>query len=303
MDDRILFSYQVSREEDGQMLQKILQKHFPFSRRLIRKYKQKQLITVNGEVIYFTARVHHGDQVEIRWESSHRHSITPEPIDLAIIYEDQDLIVVDKPPGLVVHPTKGYPNGTLANGLVYYFLQKKERASVHPVNRLDKDTSGIMVVAKHPFAHSFLAKEFVKKRFRRSYFAIVSGIIQQDHGTIHAPIGIEQGNPIKRKVQSDEAAKSAITHYAVCERLDQATFVRLQLETGRTHQIRVHMAYIGHPLRGDHLYGDPDDAFPRQALHASEIKLLHPREKKWYQWKSFFPEDIMKLYHKLRMIK
>lgn len=301
MRDQILFSHQVSSEEDGQMLQQILQKQFSFSRRMIRKYKQKRLVTVNGRFIYFTARVRRGDRIEIRSEHGHRGSIVPEPIHFSVIYEDQDLVIVDKPPGLVVHPTKGYPNRTLVNGLAYYFSQKNEAVSVHPVNRLDKDTSGLMVVAKHPFAHSFLAREFQKKRVQRSYLAIVSGVVPKNSGTIDAPIGIERGNSMKRKVV--ENGKPAITHFSICERLHQATLVKLQLKTGRTHQIRVHMASIGHPLIGDRLYGDSSDrSFPRQALHASEIRLFHPREKRWMEWKSFFPEDIMKLYHELRII-
>lgn len=302
MKGRVLFSHRVTREEDGQMLQQVLKRHFPFSRTLIRKYKQKQLITVNRAFRYFTARVHSGDWIEIFSGPSSTNGMIREPMDLAIVYEDQDLIVLDKPPGVVVHPTRGYVTGTIANGLAHYFLEKNECSSIHPINRLDKDTSGLMVVAKHPFAHSFLAREFTKKQYQRFYLAIVSGMIYNDQGTINAPIGLEQGSSIRRVISNEEGGKPATTHYVVCERLNQATLVKLQLETGRTHQIRVHMASIGHPLRGDHLYGDPHDSFPRQALHACEVKLFHPRQKKWVQWTSFFPKDIMKLYHELRMI-
>lgn len=303
MENQILFSYRVTKEEDGQMVKKVLQKHFPFSRRLLRMCKKEGLVTVNGKPKYLTARVRFGDRIDLHFANIPHQTIDPEPINFTIIYEDQDFIVVDKPPGLVVHPTKGYPNGTLVNGLAYYFLKNKKKSSIHPVHRLDKDTSGIVVVAKHPFAHSFLARELEKKRYQRFYYAIVSGVIQKDEGMIAAPIGMAPGSQIKRRIEKDQAGKPAITYFTVCERLSNATLVKLELKTGRTHQIRVHMASMGHPLVGDRLYGDPNDPFPRQALHAAEVKLIHPRSKKWMEWKSFFPEDIMKLYSQLRMIK
>ena len=303
MENSVLFTHQVTREEDGQMVRKVIQKYFPFSKRLIRMCKKEGLITVNGKPRFLTARVRCGDRIQLHAAAPNTQAIRPEPIDFSIIDEDQDLIVVDKPPGLVVHPTKGYPNGTLVNGLAYYFKKNKDLSSIHPVHRLDKDTSGIMVIAKHPFAHSFLARQFEKKRYQRSYFAVVSGMIEQDQGVIDAPIGMDPGSQLKRRVEKDEKGKPAVTHFMVCERFPHATLVKVKLLTGRTHQIRVHMASIGHPLVGDRLYGDPNDPFPRQALHASKVKLLHPRKKKWVEWESFFPEDIMKLCSKLRMIK
>jgi len=303
MENSILFSHRVTNEEDGLMVKQVIQRHFPFSRRLLRMCVKEGLITVNGEQRYLTSRVHSGERIELHVVDQANSAIRPEPIEFTVLYEDQDLIVIDKPPGLVVHPTKGYPSGTLVNGLAYYFMQNQDQSSIHPVHRLDKDTSGLMVIAKHPFAHSFLAREFAKKRYQRIYYAIVAGVIQEEQGVIAAPIGMDPNSQIKRRIETGRAGKPAITHFSVYERLQGATFVKLQLQTGRTHQIRVHMASIGHPLIGDHLYGDPNDPFPRQALHAAKVKLLHPRKKKWVQWESFFPRDIMKLYAELRMIK
>lgn len=303
MEKQILFSYQVTEQEQDKMLKQILQGRFAFSRNMIRRCKHKGLVTVNGKVIYYTARLTKGDQIDVYKEEPRETSIIPEPMDLKIIYEDLDLLVLDKPPGVVVHPTRGHPTGTILNGVAAYFHQKGEQASVHLVNRLDKDTSGLMVIAKHPFAHSFLAKQLQKKQYIRTYLAIVDGVMKEERGTIDVPIGLAPHSGIQRMVRADAEGKSAVTHYTVCERLHGATMIKLQLETGRTHQIRVHLAHLGHPLLGDQLYGEPlDHGIARQALHASQIELIHPREKNQKKWSAFFPEDIMKLYHRLRII-
>lgn len=303
MQAAVLFSHTVTTEQSGKMLKQLLHERWGFSQSMIRKCKHQGLVHVNGELMYYTARVVAGDQIEVYYQAS-GVAIAPELVDLHIVYEDQDLLVLEKPPGQVVHPTKGHPTGTMANGIAHYFAQQAHPGSIHFVNRLDKDTSGLMVVAKHPHAHAFLAREIAQKRYQRTYLALVHGVITADQGTIDASIRLADESMIKRIVSDDPTSKHAVTHYTVMERFAEATMLRLQLETGRTHQIRVHLAHLGHPLIGDTLYGaPPDDQMPRQALHAAELSLLHPRERTWKKWQSFFPPDIMKRVHVLRMMK
>jgi 23S rRNA pseudouridine1911/1915/1917 synthase len=216
------------------------------------------------------------------------------------VYEDEDLIVIDKPPGLVVHPTRGYPDGTLANGLMYYWRQQGKSYRFHPVTRLDKDTSGLMVIAKHAYAHAFLAQQMEKKRYERIYLAIAEGIINPDKGSISLPIGFHPENPFARAVVHGEGGAKAVTHYEVLEHYSSASLVRLRLETGRTHQIRVHLSAIGHPLIGDSLYGKESPWISRQALHATYLRFFHPRMRIWLEWESPLPEDMRQVIARLK---
>jgi 23S rRNA pseudouridine1911/1915/1917 synthase len=223
-------------------------------------------------------------------------SMKPEKVPFEIVFEDEHCLVVNKPPYVSTIPSREHPSGSLANGLLYHFQQHGEERTVHIVNRLDRDTSGIMLVAKHRFSHSLFSKEQQKGTIKRTYIAIVHGVLKQDHGTIQAPISRKEDSIIERTVRED--GQQAITHFRVLKRLQKCTFVELQLETGRTHQIRVHMAHIGHPLCGDALYGGEKTDINRQALHSYQIDFYHPFCKKTLSFTCPIPEDMKNVLNK-----
>lgn len=284
--------YIVAPDEDGEMLQKILKRRFRFSRRMFRRLKMAGDVLVNGKAVYLTSRVREGDQVTVFLEEEGEGRVVPESLPLSVVYEDADLIVIDKQPGVVVHPTKDYKQGTLANGLAYYWAQKGEQHWIRPVTRLDRDTSGLLVFAKHAYAHSTLATQMAKGHYRREYIAIVHGAVPEDQGTIEAPIARCPERPSRRHVAKGGA--HATTHFRVLERYRFATLLQLRLETGRTHQIRVHLAYIGHSIIGDPIYGNREETYEmsRQALHASSLQLTHPRDGNICSWVSPLPQDM-----------
>ncbi|GGE09622.1 pseudouridine synthase [Marinithermofilum abyssi] len=292
-----VFFHQVRPDEDGKMVQQVLRNRFRFSRRMFRRLKQQRAVEVNGGTVFLTSRVKAGDVIRVRMPEEEKESVSPEPVPIQVVYEDEDVILLDKPPGLVVHPTKGVYSGTLANGLVHYWKERGEDRAVRPVTRLDKDTSGLILFAKHPYAHAFLAEQMERKRYRRDYLALVHGRMKGEGGIIDAPIGRDEQHPTRREVRSDGA--HAVTHYRVLQRWQNATLLRLSLETGRTHQIRVHLAYLGYPIIGDALYGGERSDFPieRQALHAAYLKLFHPRERREVEWSSPLPADMERVLH------
>lgn len=294
--DKVL-THQVTPEQDGMMLKQVLQNQFRFSRRFLRSCRLNQAIQVNGECCYFTSRIKAGDQIVIRLPEERSEALEPQDVPFGVVYEDADLIVIDKPAGVVVHPTYGFRDQTLGNGLMKYWLDRGEQYRFRPVTRLDKDTSGLLVVAKHAYAHAFLADQMKKKRYERTYLAVVKGVVAEDHGTIQAPIGVI-GEEIRiRAVEYSEESKPAVTHYEVVKRFATATLLQLTLETGRTHQIRIHTAFIGHPILGDAIYGDAEEMplISRQALHAFRLRLFHPRERIWKEWSSAIPRDMREL--------
>lgn len=214
------------------------------------------------------------------------------PVD--IVYEDDWLLVVDKPPGIPVIPSHQYPAGTLANGLLAYFYQQHLAATVHIVNRLDRNTSGLMIVAKHRFAHERLFKMQKQKQIHRRYLAFVEGVLSEAEGTIDAPIGRRPGSIIERCVDWQNGKRS-VTHFKVLRRYDDRTLVAVRLATGRTHQIRVHFSSMGHPLLGDGLYGGETDRIGRQALHSFELVFPHPFTGKTLHLHSACPDDFARL--------
>jgi 23S rRNA pseudouridine1911/1915/1917 synthase len=300
MENKATFHHVVTAEEDGAMLQQVLKNRFRFSRRFLRKLRGNRLVTVNGEFRFFSSRVAEGDRIEVHLPVDETAHIPPEPVEFGVIYEDDDLIVIDKPPGLVVHPTRGHLSGTLANGLMHYWAERGESHAMRPVTRLDKDTSGLLVVAKHAYTHAFLAAQMAEKRYRRVYLAVVHGRVEKESGRIDMPIGLDEDSKIYRIVK--EGGAPAVTRFEVVERFCDATLLRLELETGRTHQIRVHLSHLGHPIIGDDLYGDGNDRhlIPRQALHASYLCLFHPRKREWMEWEAPLPQDMSRLLSLLR---
>lgn len=292
------FHYVVTAEEDGEILKKVLKRRFRFSRRMFRRLKLAGAILVNGNSVFLNSPVYKGDKVTVFLEEEGAGRVSPEPVPLNIIHEDEDLIILDKQPGVVVHPTKNYQQGTLANGLAYYWSQQGKQHWIRPVTRLDRDTSGLLVFAKHAYTHSFLAKQMEQGRYQRHYLAICHGIVSAEEGSIDAPIARCLENASRRQVTAEGAR--AVTHYRVLERYPTATLLSLRLETGRTHQIRVHLAHIGHPIIGDSLYGSEEGTtfLKRQALHASFIQFLHPRGG-IQSWSSPIPDDMKQLTRRL----
>lgn len=282
-------------------------------------------VLVNDRIVKANYKVKPLDVVTIMMPYQRRgFEVLPEPIPLNIIYEDEDLLIINKPPGLVVHPGRGHASGTLVNALAYHLGispsidQEDERMGVL-VHRLDKETSGLLVVAKSEDAQFHLTKQFFDRTVERKYVALVWGNIQRDSGTIEGNIGRDPNDRLRFKVFSDaEQGKPSITHYQVIERFGYVTMVECILETGRTHQIRVHMNHIGHPLFNDERYGGDrilkgtiytkykqfiDNCFtllPRQALHAKSLGFIHPRTGEEMRFESPIPSDMTALIEKWR---
>lgn len=257
-------------------------------------------VTVNGQAVKPKYKVQAGDKISLVKPEPQSLELTPENIPLDIVYEDDDVIVVNKPQGMVVHPAPGHPDHTLVNALLYHSPLSTINGTFRPgiVHRIDKDTSGLLMVAKNDLAHQSLAEQLRNKTNKREYLALVYGQIKEDEGTIDAPLG---RNPQDRKKQAVvKGGRHAVTHFKVIKRYDNFTLVKCILETGRTHQIRVHMKYIGHPLVGDPLYG-PRKVIGKngQFLHAALLGFKHPRTGKEMVFEAPFPENFQKMLDKL----
>lgn len=265
---------------------------------LLRKLKQSQAILVNGRPAKTNYYLQPGDRLQIL-AIDEKPGLPGENIPLNIIYEDDYLLVVNKPAGMVTHPVKHYTSGTLANALAFYFTQGPVSRRVRLVHRLDKDTSGLVLVSANPIIHNRLVRDLKTKAIRRLYWALVEGELSGS-GTIDAPIDRETPGSSRHIVTPE--GKPSLTHYRVLKTWSsRASLVELELETGRTHQIRVHMAHIGHPLLGDYIYGDPKGKGPinRQALHAKKLIFTHPVSGEKLELEVPLPEDmdrLVKLY-------
>ena len=248
------FIHKVTKEDEGMQVRDIMRIHFDFSARLRNKIKRDKLVTLNDEQTPGWIKPSVGDIIRIDLPEEKSH-FEPQPIPLDIVYEDDDLLIINKQPGLIVHPTKGHPTGTVANALMYYMQQTKKPFKIRFVNRLDMDTSGLLVVAKNAYCQNDYTRQMKANLVQKRYLAIVKDIVASDHGTIDLPIGRPDPDNVARGVMENGAP--SVTHYTVRNRFHASgyTLVELLLETGRTHQIRVHMSHIGHPVLGDWLYG------------------------------------------------
>ncbi len=259
-------------------------------------------ILVNGAQAKVNQKCHIGDEISISIPEPVELDVEAEEMDLDIYYEDEDVLVVNKPKGMVVHPAPGHTSGTLVNGLMAHCTDLSGINGVmRPgiVHRIDKDTSGLLMVAKNDMAHEGLVQQLVDKTVTRKYSAIVHGVIQHSHGTIDAPIGRDKKDRQSMTVVPD--GKNAVTHFTVLETFKDFSYVECQLETGRTHQIRVHMKYIGHPLAGDPKYGPKKTLdLGGQALHAGVLGFIHPRTKEYLEFTAPFPAYFEELLDKLR---
>lgn len=287
----------VKEDEAGWTVRDVLQQSYGVSRRLLISAKHAGEIQLNSSPVYVTVRVEAGDVITVILPEESSESLEPEEMPLDIRYEDQDFMCVAKPAGLVVHPTRTHESGTLANGVVAYWLARGEKRKFRPVNRLDKDTSGLLLVAKNQWAHEQFSRMQQEKTMRRTYQAIVHGVMEQDEEFVDAPIGLRDDSIIERQVRAD--GQWARTYYQVLLRGQEASMVQLQLETGRTHQIRVHMSHLGHPLLGDDLYGGSRERINRQALHAVHLSFIHPRTKVQCDLHEPLPPDMASLVEQL----
>lgn len=311
-------TYIVPSEEDGMMLKNILRGRMQLSRKLLSRLKlTPEGITVNGERKYTSVRVQAGDVVEVRMEEEESEDILPQDIEFDVIYEDEHLLIVNKPAGMIVHPTHGHYMNTLANAVVHYWQQRGEKVRFRPVHRLDRETSGVLAIAKNPYAHQHISEQMQAGAVDKRYVAVVRGSVKENGGTIEGPIDRDPESPHVRIVTP--TGYPSVTHYEVLERYgDAATLVRLKLETGRTHQIRVHMNHIGHPLLGDEMYGVVDgegrvaacsadqnetaeeESLGRQALHASTLAFEHPAGRGPVRFEAPLPADLNELLDRLK---
>jgi 23S rRNA pseudouridine1911/1915/1917 synthase len=307
-DEYDLHAIEFSEEDEGVRLDVALADHIES----ISRNRARLLIEEGGVMVNETPRlkkkfrVHAGDIAEVRIYRMESINVLPEKIDIDVVYEDDDLMVVNKAKGMVVHPAPGNETGTLVNAVLYHICEaggglSSINGKLRPgiVHRIDKNTSGLLVIAKNDEAHAALSEQLADHSMTRVYNAIVAGGFNDDEGTIDAPLIRDYRNRKKRKVSHSGFGKHAVTHYKVLERFDKFTLLELKLETGRTHQIRVHMDSIGHPVYGDDLYGSADGN--GQYLHARTLGFTHPHTKEYMEFSSEPPEDFCNLLDSLRV--
>lgn len=294
----------IKPENNKKRIDKFLSEEFPeLSRSYIHKLIEKKFVSVNEKETSKNYKLNEKDIVEINIPNPEPCEVTAENIPLNIVYEDSDLLIVNKPKDMVVHPAAGNTSGTLVNALLYHCKDNLSGINgvLRPgiVHRIDKDTSGLLIVAKNDNSHKFLAEQIKNHSFTREYQAIVIGKLKNQKGTIETHIGRHKTNRKKMAVVPPISGKKAITHYEVLEEFSGYSHIRLKLETGRTHQIRVHMAYLGHPILGDEIYGsakqNPFKFLKGQCLHAKKIGFIHPSALKYVEFDSKLPEYFSKV--------
>lgn len=297
--------HRVESENAGERLDIFLAGENPeLSRSHIQKLIAGGQVTVNGNLARASYRVKAGDEVMVNIHPPRELQVLPEDIPLDIYYEDEDVVVINKPRGMVVHPAEGNYSGTLVNALLYHCRDLSGvNGILRPgiVHRLDKETSGLIMAAKNDFAHLKLARQLKDRRVTRRYIALAHGNFKEDRSTIDAPIG-RHPRERQRMAVVARGGRRAVTHYTVRERFGQYTLLELKLETGRTHQIRVHMAYLGHPLVGDLKYGParPHFGLQGQFLHAAVLGFVHPKKREYLEFTSPLPVELQEVLHKLR---
>lgn len=290
-------SYEVTSAEEGWLLKTVLRQRMQVSRSLLTQLKRTERgIELNGVRQRINVKVMVGDVIDIRMQQERSDDILPQPLPVQQLYEDDHLLIVNKAADIVVHPTRGHYTNTLANGVVYHWRRAGVNHRFRPIHRLDQQTSGVIAIAKNPYVHHILSEMLKARQVVREYVAIVHGQVNDETGTINAPIDRDLEQPHLRIVTS--GGYEAITHYEVLQRHQQFTLVRARLETGRTHQIRVHMHHIGHPIIGDALYKIDDKGtgldslIERQALHAAKLVIIHPITKQSMTFTAPLPPDM-----------
>lgn len=305
------FEYIVKEEDRELPIKGLLKRNFHFSSRLMTKLKTNNCVFLNDEPVKLYVVPNMGDVVKVQLPEE-KSDFIPEDIPIDIVYEDGDLLIINKQPGFVVHPTKGHPNRTMANGIMKYVLDAQKNFKIRFINRLDMDTSGLLVIAKNSHSQDDFSKQMSENKVIKKYLAIVHGHVEAEAGTMNLPIGKAEEDKVNRMVREDGVP--SVTHYKVIERYvhkginregkaveKEYTQVELLLETGRTHQIRVHMSHMGHPVVGDALYGGASPLLiERQALHAKYLSFRHPVTKEEMEVFAPLPEDISLLIGQIK---
>jgi len=285
----------IQKEHEGMLVRDYLMSVRAFSRSLVKTVKMEGHILLNHNPATVRAYVETGDELEVRFSAEKRGPhLAPVQKPIDILYEDEEVIVLNKPPHLATIPSIHHLDDTLANRLMAYYDQHEVQSTAHIVTRLDRDTSGIVLVAKNRFIHSILARSQENNEIYQTYVAVVEGRLEEQHGTIRYPIGRKADSIIERMVHED--GKPAATHYQVVKQKCERSLVNVRLETGRTHQIRVHFSYIGHPLLGDSLYGGKVEEIQRQALHCRSISFVHPTSGEKIVVEVGIPVDMEELF-------
>jgi 23S rRNA pseudouridine1911/1915/1917 synthase len=291
MSERFTLTWKVAEEDSGRFVKEFLEEKNISKTALTDIKFNGGDILVNGGHVTVRHSLREGETLSVLFPPEvPSEGLMPEKIPLDVVYEDEYILVINKPPFLSSIPSREHPTGSLSHGLLHYYDQHHISSTVHLVNRLDRDTSGLLIVAKHRHVHHLFSKEQKLHHIQRTYHALVHGELADDNGTIDAPIGRKTESIIEREVRAD--GQQAVTHYEVLERLEGYTYIQLKLETGRTHQIRVHLSHLGHPLLGDELYGGTRENITRQALHSHDLHFYHPLLQKSLSFTADIPEDM-----------
>lgn len=289
--------YKVESKYQGMRIKEILREKYSMSTRFFKNIKDQGFILLNNRKTQWYKTAWEDDIITIEMGEEDIDA-APRPIPVDIVYEDHDILVVNKRANIVAHPTKGHIYDTLANAISYHWKEKGITCKIRFVNRIDMDTSGLILIAKNKFAHQNIQKQMEANKVKKIYWAFIEGTLKQKQGTVNACIGLASEGDIKRRILKE--GQASITHYKLIQEYSNASWIELVLETGRTHQIRVHMDYIGHPLLGDSLYNTQSSGYiARQALHARVLGFKLPRSGVYREFKAPLPQDLLNLKRSL----
>lgn len=290
------FYYTVNTPNLYNTVRDVLKNYFLVSSRLLLKLKNNNCVFLNNKKCSINSTISLGDIVSFSLDYEEDNSnIVATNIPLNIVYEDECLLIINKQPNVAIHPSMLHYDNSLSNGVKFYFDSLGLKKKIRPVNRLDRNTSGLVIFAKNEYVQEFLIKQMKNNTFSKEYLAILDGILNEKKGTIIAPIARKKDSIIERCV--DESGDFSITHYKVIKEFNNLSLVNFKLETGRTHQIRVHSSYIGHPILGDDLYGNKSSLIYRQALHSYKISFIHPKTREKMCFEIDLPKDMLNILH------